>query len=126
MTARVSIRQGLLRRRNAPMPVKHPSTLLAFLAAVLRPPASATLGKLACELLPFPALVVCTLSDAPTAVVLAAQVAHHHASPVLHVLAVVSDRELFDQRENVEVVWEQVLFLFGIASRGGAGRGSRR
>jgi len=105
------------------MPVEHPSTLLAFLAAVLRPPASATFGKLPCELLPFTTLIVCTLSDPTTAVVLAAQISHHNSCPVLHVLAVVSDSKLLDERENVEVVWEEVFFFFGIAGGGRGGRG---
>jgi hypothetical protein len=34
----------------------------------------------------------------------------------------VPDREFLDKRENVEVVWEEVLFFFGIAGRSN-GRG---
>lgn len=97
------------------MPVEDPGGFLAFFAAILRPPASSAFCELAGELLPFPALVICTLSNAPTGIILAAQISHYNASPVLHVLTVMADCELFHKGEDVEVVWEEVFFFFGIA-----------
>jgi len=98
--------------------MEDPGTLLAFLAAVLGPPASPTFGKLSCKLLPFPTLVVCALSYSTPAIILAAQIPHHNSSPILHILAVVSNCEFLDERENVEIVWKQVFFFFGVARRG--------
>ena len=100
------------------MPMENPSALLAFLAAVLRPSAPSALGELPRELFPFPALVVGAVSDSASAVVFPAEVTHYYASPVLHVLAVVTDGELLDEREDVEVVWEEVFFFFGVAGGG--------
>jgi hypothetical protein len=96
------------------MSVKDPGALLAFLAAVFRPPATSAFGKLSCELLPFPTLVVCTLSNPASTVVLTAQIPHHNSCPVLHILAVVSDGKFLDERENIEVVWEEVFLFFRI------------
>jgi hypothetical protein len=108
------------------MSVEDPRTLLAFLAAVFRPPASSAFGKLSCELLPFPTLIVCTLSNPASTVVLAAQIPHHNSCPVLHILAMVSNCEFLDERENVEVIWEEVFLFFGIAGgSNGRGRGWR-
>ncbi len=111
----------LLSRSDTPMPVEHPGTLLALFAAVFRPPAPPAFGKLASELLPLPTLVVRTLPYPVSAVVLAAEIPHHDASPVLHVLAVMPDRELLNKREDVEVIWEEVFFFVRV-TRGRCGR----
>jgi len=74
---------------NTPVSVVNPSTLLTFLAAVLRPAASAALCKLSGKLLPLPALIVSTLPDASSAFIFAAEIPHDNTCPVLHVLAVV-------------------------------------
>lgn len=63
----------------------HPRGFLAVFAAVLGTAATTALGELALEFLPFAALVVCALADAAARFVLAAEVPHHHAGPVLHV-----------------------------------------
>lgn len=99
------------RRSDAPVAVERPRTLLAFLAAVLGASASAAFGELASVFFPLAALVVGTLADAASRVVLPAQVPHDDASPVLHVGAVMSDGELFDQGKDVEIVWKKELFL---------------
>lgn len=112
----------LLCGSDTPMSVEDPGALLAFLAAVFRPSASPAFGKLSCELLPFPTLVVCTLSNPASTVVLAAQISHHNSCPVLHILAVVSDCEFLDKREDIEIIWEEIFFFLGIA-RGSNGRG---
>lgn len=96
------------------MAVESPSTLLALFAAVLGPPASAALGKLTGVLLPLATLVICTLADPSTSVVLAAEVSHNNAGPVLHISAVVANCELLNKREEVEVVGEQVLLVVSI------------
>ena len=83
--------------------------LLTLLAAVLGTAATSALGKLPRVLLPLSTLVVGALSDATPRVVFPAQVAHHHARPVLHVRGVVADRELLNQREDVVVVRELVF-----------------
>ena len=62
-------------------------------------------------LFPLSALVISTLTNASPCVVLPAQVPHNNPGPVLHVSAVVPDRELLDQREDVKVIREEV-FLF--------------
>lgn len=95
-----------------------PGALLTLLAAVLGPAASATLGKLSCKLLPLAALVVGTLANATSGIVLAAQVSHNNSGPILHVRAVVSNRELFNQREDVEVVGEEIFLLVLFLGRG--------
>lgn len=73
-TKRSKIRGYLssLRRCNTPVAVKGPRTLLAVLAAVLRPPTPSALGKLPCIFLPLPTLVVCALTDAASRIVFAA------------------------------------------------------
>jgi hypothetical protein len=106
------------------MTVEDPCTFLTFLAAVLRSPASSAFGKLPCELLPLPTLVVRTLPYSTPTVVLAAQIPHYNSSPVLHILTVVSNCEFLDEREDIEVVWEEVFFLFRIAG-GSDRRGGR-
>lgn len=103
------------------MSVEDPRTLLTLLATVFRPPASPALGELPCELLPFPALVISTLSYSAAAIILPAQIPHHHSSPVLHILAVVADGKFFDKREDVEIVGEEVFFFFGFAGGGCGG-----
>jgi hypothetical protein len=96
------------------MAVESPSTLLALFAAVLGPPASAALGKLTGVLFPLATLVVCTLADASTSVVLAAEVSHNNTSPVLHISAVVANCELLNKWEEVKVVGEQILLIVGV------------
>ena len=86
----------LLSCSNTPVAVENPGTLLALLAAVFRSPASSALGKLSCELLPFPALIVCTLPNPTPTIVLAAQISHYNSCPVLHVLAMMADSEFLD------------------------------
>ena len=93
-----------LASRDTPVAVEDPGALLALFAAVLGASASPALGELPCVFFPPPTLVVGTLPDATTGVVFSAQVAHNHAGPVLHVRCVVTDGELLDQREDVEVV----------------------
>ena len=91
------------------MSVVYPSILLALFAAVLRPSTAAAFRKLACELFPFTALIVCALSNAASCIVLPAQVSHHNASPILHVLGMVADGKLLNEREDVEVIRLQIL-----------------
>lgn len=110
----VQCADGLLSRRDAPVTVERPSTFLALLAAILGTATSTALGKLAGVLLPLAALVVSALSDAPSGVVLAAEVPHHNTGPILHVGAVVPDCELFNERKEVELVGQQVLLVIGI------------
>jgi hypothetical protein len=110
-TAIQSTRQfSSLLRLDAPMPMVDPRHLLAVLAAVFRPAASSTLSELARELLPLAALVVGALSNAALGVILPAQVSHYHSRPVLHVVRVVANRKLLNQREYVKVVRLQILF----------------
>lgn len=90
---------------HAPMPMKNPSTLLTLLTAILCSPTPPTLGELSSIFLPLAALKVRALANAAPQIVLAAQIPHDHAGPVLHVLSVVSHCELLYQREDVEIVW---------------------
>ena len=92
--------------------MENPSTFLAFFTAVLCPSAAAALGKLTGVFFPSAALVVCTLPDTAPRVVFPTQVAHNNACPVLHVGCVVSDGELLNEGEDVEVIWEFVFFEF--------------
>ena len=96
--------------RYTPVAMEYPRALLALFAAVLCPATAAALGKLACVLFPAAALVVSALSDAASGVVFPAEVAHNNACPVLHVRCVVPNGELLDEREDVEVVRELILF----------------
>jgi len=91
--------------------VVYPRVLLAFLAAVLGSPTPSAFRKLASELLPLAALVVCTLSDPASRVVFSAQISHHDTCPVLHVLCVVDDGEFLNEWENVEVVGLEIFFF---------------
>lgn len=101
--------------------MERPGTLLTLFAAVLCSAAPTALSKLPCEFLPFPALVVGTLSNATTGIVLAAQVTHNNSGPVLHIRAVVSNSELLYERENVEIIRKKVL-LFELLILGILGR----
>lgn len=94
------------------MAMENPGALLALFAAVFGPSAAAALSKLARELFPTTALVVCALPDASARVVFSAKVAHNDACLVLHVRGMVSHGELLDQGEDVEVVWKLVFFKF--------------
>jgi len=93
------------------VPVVDPRTLLTLLAAIFRTTATATFGELSRVFLPFATFVIGTLSDASLGVVFPAQIPHDNACPVLHVLGVVPDGEFLYQREDVEVVWLEVLFI---------------
>jgi hypothetical protein len=76
--------------------------------------------------LPFATLVICTLPYAASVVVFAAKIAHDNASPVLHVLAMMSDGKLLYQWEDVVIVWEKIFFFLRIASgMAGSRRGGR-
>ncbi len=86
------------------MTMECPRTFLTLFAAVLRSAAPAALSELSRELLPFTTLVVCALPNATPRIILAAEIAHHNPSPVLHIVAVISHRKLLNQRENVEIV----------------------
>lgn len=92
----------------------YPSVFLALFAAVFCPSAAAALRKLTSPLFPSPTLIISTLAYATASIVLATQVSHHDASPVLHVLRVMADGEFFNKWEYVEIVWKQVLFFVGI------------
>jgi hypothetical protein len=94
--------------------MESPCTLLALFAAVFGSSASATLGKLTSVLFPFAALIVSTLADASTGVVLAAEISHNHTSPVLHISTVVTNCELLNKWEKVEIVVKQILFVVSI------------
>jgi hypothetical protein len=59
-------------------------------------------------------LVVCTLADAAASVIFAAEVSHDNASPVLHISTVIAHCELLNEREEVEIVGKQILFVVGI------------
>lgn len=101
----------LLLCRNTPVPMVNPRALLTFFTAVLCPPAPSAFGKLPGVFLPFAALIIRALPNATTSVVFAAQVPHDNSSPVLHVLGMMSHREFFDQGEDVEVVWLEILIF---------------
>lgn len=94
------------------MAVVNPCTLLALFATILCLSTTATLGKLSCVPLPFATLVVCALTDVTTGFVFAAEVSHNHASPVIDIrMVVVAHGELFDQRENVIIIWLAVFLI---------------
>lgn len=99
-------------RGVAPVTMIHPRGFLTIFAAVLGAAATATLGKLSLELFPFTALVVCALPNATSRLVLAAEIPHDDASPVLHVFGVMTHRKLFHQGEDVDIVRKHVLLLF--------------
>lgn len=88
----------------APMPVVDPGVLLAIFTTILGSTAAPTFRKLPCKLLPFAALVVGTLPYTTSIVVLATEVSHYYASPMLHVLRMMPHCKLFHQGEDIEVV----------------------
>lgn len=95
-----------------PMAVEDPSVLLTLLTAIFRATAPTAFGKLPCPLLPLAASVIRTLADPAASIIFAAEIPHHDTSPVLHVLGMVAYRELFNKRENIEIIGEQVFFAF--------------
>ena len=103
--------KDLARPGSLHVPVIYPRSFLALLATVFGPTAAPAFGKLPREFFPLPAFVVSALSDPALRVVFSAQVPHHDASPILHILGMMSDGELFDQWKNVKVVWLQIFFI---------------
>jgi hypothetical protein len=93
------------------MSVESPRTFLTFLAAVLGASTSATFGELASVLLPLATLIVGTLPDAASSLVLAAQISHNDSCPVLHIGAVVAHSELLHKREEVEIIREDIFLV---------------
>lgn len=93
-----------LRRDMAPVTVIGPRCFLAVLAAILCAAATAAFRKLPLELLPLPALVIGTLANPTSRLVLAAEISHNNRCPVLHVFRMVPDRELLDQWKDINVV----------------------
>lgn len=81
-----------------------PRLSLAFLAAVFRPATSPALGKLPHVLLPPTAFIPRALPNATFRLILAAEIPHHHACPILHVFRVMTNSKLFDQRRYVIVI----------------------
>ncbi|KAI6755314.1 hypothetical protein HG531_004420 [Fusarium graminearum] len=94
--------------------MESPCTLLTLLTTVFGASTSAAFRELAGVLFPFTALVVGTLANTTTSVILAAEVSHDNASPVLHISTVIAHCELLDKREEVEIVGKQILFVVGI------------
>lgn len=88
-----------------------PGALLTLLAAVLCPAAPTALSKLPGELFPFTTLVISALSNPTPGIVLAAEITHDDAGPVLHISTVISHRKLLHEGEDVKIVWQEVLFL---------------
>ena len=84
--------------------MEDPSALLALLAAVFGAAAAPTFRKLSGVLFPAAALVIRTLPNAASGLILATEITHHDTSPVLHVLGMMSHREFLDKREDIEVV----------------------
>lgn len=116
MTRNPRQRASSLRSSNTPMAVECPSALLALFAAIFCSAASTALSKLPRERLPFTALVIGTLSNATSGIVLATEIAHYDPGPVLHIGAMISYCELLDQGENIKVVGQQIfLFVFLLA-----------
>lgn len=62
----------LLGSSNTPVSVKNPRTLLTLLTAVFGAPTPPAFGELPCVLLPLPTLIISTLPDASSRIVLAA------------------------------------------------------
>lgn len=108
---------SLLDGNLTPVAVIDPSIFLTVLAAIFGAPAASTLGKLASIFLPFATLIVRTLADPSTRVVFAAQISHHYAGPILHILRVMTYGKFLDQREDVEIVGQQILFGNGFIQR---------
>jgi hypothetical protein len=99
-------------RSMAPVSMEYPCTLLALLAAVFRSTAPPALCELSLELLPPPALIVGTLPNATARIVFPAQVPHHDTCPILHILGMVANREFFHQWEDIEIIRQEIFFLF--------------
>ena len=111
---------------HAPEAMTAPSAFLALLAAVFCPPATSTLRKLPSILFPFAALPIGTLSDAASALVFPAKIAHHNPGPVLHISLLRRagitgvprrrrlGRELLDEREDVVGLLAGFLYKFVI------------
>ena len=99
-------------RRMTPMTMIGPRCFLAILAAVLCTAAATTLCELSLVFLPFPTLVIGTLPNSTARFILSTQVPHNNARPILHIFRVVSHRELFNQREDVEIVGQNILLIF--------------
>lgn len=95
----------------APVTVIYPGCFLAVFAAVLGTSAAATFCELSLELLPLATLIVSTLTDSAARLILAAQISHHHAGPVLHVLGMVSNSELLNQWEDIDIIGQQIFIL---------------
>lgn len=94
-----------------PVAVVDPRSLLTVFAAILGAAAATAFGELALEFLPLATLVVGALADAASRLILAAEVSHDNAGPVLHVLRVVPNGELLNQREDINIIRQQVLVL---------------
>jgi hypothetical protein len=94
-----------------PVAVVNPRSLLTVFAAVLGTAAATAFGELALELLPFATLVVSALTNTTSRLVFAAEVSHDHTGPVLHILRVVPNGELLNQREDINIIRQQVLVL---------------
>lgn len=102
----------------APVAMVNPRSFLAVFTAVLGAATASAFGKLALEFLPLAALVVRTLTNAASRLILAAEVSHDHAGPVLHVLRVVPNGELLNQGEDIDIIGQQVLILILELNRG--------
>jgi len=107
---------------HTPMPVIHPSALLAIFAAIFRPPASPALCELPGVFLPLATLKVRTLAYATFWIILPAEVPHNDAGPVLHIGSMMPNGKLLDKGEDVEIIRNQVLFdrLNGTLGRTGS------
>ena len=108
------------------MSVVHPCRLLAILAAVFGAAAATAFRKLSLILLPFPAFVIRTLTDAASGFILATKVSHHNTCPILHVFRMMMNRELLHQGKDIEIVRQKIFVLrllvgriLGQASPGG-------
>lgn len=99
------------------MTVKDPGVLLAFFAAVFRPPAPTAFGKLTRVLLPFATSIIRTLANAASTVVLSTQISHDNPCPMTHVRGMVAHCELLNQGEDVEIIRQQVFLFFGVEAR---------
>lgn len=95
-----------------PVTMVDPGALLTLLAAVLCPATAATFGKLSSEFLPFPTLVIGTLTNAAPGIILSTKISHDNAGPVLHVLGMVTHRKLLNKGENIEIIRLKVFLEF--------------
>lgn len=107
------------------MTMIHPSVLLAFLAAILRAAATAAFRKLSLIIFPFSTLVMRTLSNATSGVILATKISHHYTRPVAHGVRVLARGEFLDNREDIHIIGQQELLVVirvSIADVSGNGR----